>query len=62
MAYILGLLGMWLFSDAILSIILYLNAPSYAGSPKQTWKKDHWIRIVRAICAIIIIEIGWVLR
>jgi len=62
MAYILGLLGMWLFSDSIYSISLYLNAPSYEGSPRQTWKKDHWVRAVRAVCAVIIMVFGWRLQ
>lgn len=59
MPYILGLIGTWLLSDALYSIILYANAPSYDGKTKQTFKRDHWIRVVRAICAIGIIIIGW---
>tara|TARA_Y100000310_G_C20260095_1_gene613227 strand:- start:98 stop:355 length:258 start_codon:yes stop_codon:yes gene_type:complete len=38
--YLTGLIGMWLFGDAYLSITLYLNSPSYEGSPKQTWKHN----------------------
>ena len=56
--YILGLLGCWIFGDAIYSITLYLNAPSYEGSPKQTWKVDHWVRAVRGAMGIAIIVIG----
>jgi len=56
--YVTGLIGMWILSDAILSITLYLNAPSYEGSKKQTWKKDHWVRAVRGICGIALMWIG----
>ena len=58
MKYLTGLIGMWIFSDAVLSITLYLNAPSYEGSKKQTWKKDHWVRIVRGVCGIALMWIG----
>jgi len=58
MGYLTGLIGMWILSDAILSYTLYLNAPSYEGSKKQTWKKDHWVRAVRAVCGIGLIMIG----
>lgn len=58
MGYWVGLIGMWIFSDAILSITLYLNSPSYDGSPKQTWAKDHWVRVIRALCGIALIIIG----
>ncbi len=59
MNYLLGIIGTWLLTDSIYSITLYLNAPSYDGSPKQTFRKDHWVRIVRAILAISIIIMGW---
>lgn len=55
--YSVGLIGMWILSDAILSITLYLNAQSYDGT-KQTWRKDHWVRLVRLICGIALIAIG----
>jgi len=45
--YWVGLMGMWIFSDGMLSWVLYLNAPSYQGSPRQTFFRDHWIRCVR---------------
>ena len=56
--YVIGLIGMWIFSDAILSFTLYVNAPSYEGSKKQTWARDHWVRAVRAICAIVLMILG----
>lgn len=56
--YCLGLMGMWFFSDGLLSWTLYLNAPSYEGSPKQTFWRDHWVRAVRIILAIALMVIG----
>ena len=61
--------GTWLLSDAIYSIVLYLNAPAWwyiyskdtgtqPDAPKQSWKKDHWIRVVRAVLAVSIIIAG----
>ena len=55
---LLIIIGTWLFSDSVYSISLYLNAPSYEGSPKQTLKRDHWVRILRGIFAIVVIIIG----
>ena len=51
-------IGVWLLSDAVYSITLYLNAPSYDGKPKQTFRQDHWVRVLRAILAITIIWTG----
>jgi hypothetical protein len=59
--YILGLLGMWVISDGILSWTLYLNAPSYEGSPKQTFFRDHWVRLARIIIGLAIIYLGYLL-
>jgi len=61
MAYILGLIGMWLLSDAIYSYTLYANAPTYDNTAKQTWRKDHWVRAVRGVLAIVVIVIGGIL-
>jgi hypothetical protein len=49
------LLGMWLFSDAIYSIMLYLTAPGVDGKTKQTWKRDHWVRVVRGAIGLALI-------
>jgi len=51
----------WIFSDGVYSITLYLNAPSYDGTPKQTWRKDHWVRLVRVIGSIVLIYFGYIL-
>ena len=56
--YIIGLLGMWLFGDAVYSYTLYVNAPSYDGTKKQSWRQDHWVRAVRGGIAIILMIIG----
>jgi hypothetical protein len=61
MRYGLGLIGMWIVSDAILSWTLYLNAPSYEGAKKQTFKRDHFIRLIRLVCGVIIIIWGWII-
>ena len=60
MNYILGLLGMWVLSDGILSWTLYLNAPSYEGSKRQTFLRDHWVRLVRIVCGIAVMVIGYI--
>ena len=57
-SYILGIIGTWILSDAVYSYTLYANAPSYDNSKRQTWKKDHWVRAVRAGLAITVIAIG----
>lgn len=58
MGYAIGLIGMWIFGDAILSWTLYLNAPSYEGSKRQTFKRDHWVRAVRMACGITLMILG----
>lgn len=58
MNYWLGVIGTWLVSDGIYSISLYWNAPSYEGSPRQNWKRDHWVRLVRVIAGIVLIIMG----
>jgi hypothetical protein len=52
---LLIIMGTWLISDCIYSISLYMNAPSYEGSKKQTWRRDHWVRLVRGIIGLSII-------
>ena len=61
MGYIIGLLGMWILSDGILSWTLYLHSPSYEGSSRQTFWRDHWVRLVRIICGIALMIIGGML-
>lgn len=56
--YLLGIIGCWILSDGILSWTLYQNAPSYEGSSKQTFLRDHWVRLVRILLGIAIMVIG----
>lgn len=51
-------IGCWIVSDAIYSYTLYVNAPSYDGSPKQTFFRDHWVRLVRGIAGIALMIMG----
>ncbi len=57
--YVVGICGCTIIWDGIMSITLYINAPDYQGS-KQTWRKDHWVRLVRiAVGAVLIIIAGY---
>jgi len=56
------IIGTWLLSDGIYSIHLYINAPSYEGSLRQTFKRDHWIRLIRIFMAVFIIIAGVLCR
>jgi negative regulator of sigma E activity len=56
--YFIGLIGMWLFTDGLYSITLYINAPSYDGKPRQTWRQDHWVRAVRMVWGMALIVLG----
>lgn len=47
--YIIGLLGMWLFSDGIISIKLYW---------KESWLSCHSIRIVRIIIGLVLMVLA----
>lgn len=52
---LLAILGTWLISDAIYSIILYLGQPNFDGVKRQTWLRDHSIRIVRGLIGLTLI-------
>jgi hypothetical protein len=54
-------MGVWLLSDAIYSYSLYLDKTGTDGKRIQNWKRDHWVRLVRAILAITIIICGVIL-
>ena len=51
----LAIMGTWLVSDAIYSLLLYLTAPGCEGVKRQTWARDHWVRIVRLLIGLILI-------
>ena len=59
--YLIGLGAMWVFSDGIYSIALYINTPSFREGEKQSWKKDHAIRIVRCLISLCFMFTGFVL-
>lgn len=56
--YIIGLIGMWILSDGILSWTLYANSPSYEGSKKQTFLRDHWVRATRIGLGVALMVMG----
>jgi hypothetical protein len=58
MAYAIGLCGMWLMADAWYSIGLYMNAESYGGK-KQTWARDHYIRVIRGVIGVFLMVAGY---
>ena len=51
MRYAIGLVGMWIFTDGIISIKLYLGT-------EQTWTNDHSIRIIRCLCGVFLMVVG----
>lgn len=61
-SYGLGLAGMWLFLDGLVSIRVYLHTPDETGKRLQNWKYDHSVRIVRMVIAIGMIVAGWLLK
>ena len=58
---LLILMGTVNFMDGLFSILLYLGKPSWRGGKTQTFKKDHWVRVVRILLSIGFIGIGFVL-
>jgi len=61
MNYCIGLIGMWIFSDGAYSIALYINAPSFRKGERQSWSKDHAIRLLRIFCGIALMIMGAVI-
>jgi len=59
--YVIGLIACWIFGDAVYSYSLYLNAPTYDSNARQTWKKDHWVRAVRAGLSVVLMVLGGML-
>ena len=46
---LLGAIGAWLIADGIISIRMYY---------KQSWLKDHSVRLLRVCCGLAVIIIG----
>ena len=60
-SYGLGLVGMWLFCDGYISIVIYHRwIKSKNGG--NSWALDHSIRIIRMVIGIGLIIIGWILK
>jgi hypothetical protein len=55
---ILVAIGVWLLSDSIYSYSLYLDRLGTDGKRIQNWKRDHWVRAVRAVLSGVIIWLG----
>jgi hypothetical protein len=49
--YVTGLIGMWIFSDAWYSLVLY-------SSKNEPFWKCHSIRVIRLLCGIALIVLG----
>jgi len=47
--YAVGLMGMWLFCDAIISIKLYWH---------ESWLSCHSIRIIRGLIGLVLMVMG----
>lgn len=58
MGYWIGLMGLWILSDGIYSWTLYANAISYENGRKQTFWRDHWVRLIRILMGIALIAMG----
>ncbi len=56
--YVLGILGMWIMGDGIISIRLYLNAKDETGKRVQSWGYDHSIRLIRCAIGIFMMVAG----
>ena len=53
----LAVIGTWLISDAVYSYCLYAGSQSWRGD-RQTWAHDHWVRLVRLVCGVVVVVIG----
>jgi len=57
--YFVGLAGLWILSDAVYSILLYLTAESHTGN-LQTWTRDHWVRVLRGIIGLFLVAVPFI--
>jgi len=51
----LAIIGTWLIADGIYSIALYVQW--YKQS--QTWRRDHWVRLARILCGLVLVVISY---
>jgi len=56
--YIIGLMGMWLLCDGLISIRIYLNTLDETGKRLQNWKYDHSIRIIRMMGGLVLMIVS----
>jgi len=56
--YILGLLGMWILCDGIISIRIHYGKLAETGGRKQGWILDHSIRLIRIAIGIYMIVVA----
>ena len=56
-AVYIGIVGAWIFSDGLYSILLYTGTPAYHG-PKQTWARDHSLRCVRMALGLFLVAVA----
>ena len=56
--YTIGLIGMWILTDGLISIRLYLNTVDETGKRIQNWRYDHSIRVLRCLCGLVLIVLG----
>ena len=49
------------FMDGLFSIILYLDKPSFRNAQRQSWKRDHSVRLGRMALSVGFIAAGFVL-
>ena len=52
-AILLVIIGMWCITDGWFSLSLYLKDKS------QTWRRDHYIRVIRIIGGIVLLYMAW---
>ena len=59
MGYSIGLMGMWLFCDGVISIRIYLNTVDETGKRIQNWRYDHSIRLFRMAIGLALMVMGY---
>ncbi len=58
---ILIVCGIWILTDGLISIRLYIGAKDETGKRMQSWARDHSIRILRCLLALVIVVIGFLI-
>lgn len=58
LSYLVGLCGLWLFTDGLISIRLYYGKLAEEGGRKQDWKRDHSIRLIRMVIGLFLVAVA----